>query len=107
MADSAIAASIAAGMQAIVTATSGSVTFNGNAYTAGHGVLSTERQYEAIGELDGYTDTWTIMQSDLTTNGDTPEVGDEITTPDGIKRILRIRKDSFATVQRLDVGDRY
>lgn len=108
MADATIAASIAAGISQIITDTAASVTFNGNAYTAGRGVLSLERQYEAIGELDGYTETYTILQSALTANGDTPNVGDEITTPNGVKRILRIRKDeTFATCQRIDVGDRY
>jgi len=102
-----IKTSIAAGLANIITDTAGTVTYNGNDYTAGHGVLDTERTYDVTGELDGYTDTWTILQSDLTTNGDAPDVGDEITTPDGVKRILRIRRDTYATCQRLDVGDRY
>ena len=102
-----IKASIAAGLASIISDTQVAVTFNAHAYTAGHGVLDAERRYDIAGQLDGYTDTYTILQSALTANGDTPAVGGVITTPDGVKRILRIRKDAFATMQRLDVGDRY
>jgi hypothetical protein len=108
MANATIAASIAAGMAQIITDCGDSVTFNGNAYTAGRSVLESEKQYDALGEMDGYTETYTILQSALTANGDTPEAGGQLTTPDGIKRILRVRRDgSFDTMQRLDVGDLY
>ena len=110
MANATIAASIAAGIGQIITdtGTANNVTYAGNTYTAGVGVLSTERQYEAVGELDGYALTLTILQSALDANGDAPEAGEEITTPDGVKRILRVRKDSaFGTCQRIDTGDRY
>lgn len=110
MADSTIASSIAAGIGQIIAwaGDTDNVTYNGNTYTAARGVLSMEQQYAVVGTVDGYEETFTILQSALTANGDTPEEGDEITTPDGIKRILRITKDgSFGTTQRLHVGGRY
>jgi len=108
MADATIAASMAAAIGDIITATGDSVTFNGNAYTAGRSVLETERQYDPLGEMEGYRETYTFLQSALTANADTPTVGGQLTTPDGVRRILRIRRDgSFDTMQRLDVGDLY
>jgi hypothetical protein len=110
MADATIAASIAAGIGEIITlcGTADNITFNGNLYTAARGVLSMEQQYSVVGTVDGYEESFTILQSALTANGDTPAEGDEITTTNGIKRILRItRDDSFGTTQRLHVGGRY
>jgi hypothetical protein len=108
MANATIKASIAAGMAQIITDCGDSVTFNGNAYTAGRSVLETEKQFDPLGEMEGYTETYTLLQSALDANGDTPEADDQITTPDGIRRILRVRRDgSFDTMQRLDVGDLY
>jgi len=99
--------SIISGLTQIVADTAVSVTYNAHAYTAGHGVLSAEKRNDPAGALDGYSDTYTIMQSALTANSDTPAAGQTITTPDGVKRILRVRKDAFAACVRLDVGDRY
>jgi len=108
VADATIAASIAAGMAAIITDCGDSVTFSGNEYTAGRSVLETEKQYDPLGEMEGYTETYTILQSALDANGDAPEPGNHLTTPDGVRRILRVRRDgSFDTTQRLDVGDLY
>tara|TARA_R110002012_G_scaffold91912_1_gene223263 strand:+ start:12519 stop:12845 length:327 start_codon:yes stop_codon:yes gene_type:complete len=108
MANATIAASIAAGIAQIVTDCGDSVTFNANAYTAGRSVLETEKQYDPLGEMEGYTETYTLLQSALDANGDAPEAGDQITTPDGIRRILRVRRDgSFDTMTRVDVGDLY
>ena len=110
MADSTIAASIAAGIGQIITytGTADNVTYSGNNYTAGHGVLSLEQQYSIIGDAPGYEETFTILTSALTANGDTPEEGEEVTTTNGIKRIIRItRDDSFGTTTRLHVGERY
>jgi hypothetical protein len=110
VADSTIAASIAAGLSEIITltGTASNVTFNSNAYTAGRGVLSVEQQYSVMGEIDGYEETLTILQSALDANGDTPEEGDEITVGGSVKRILSItRDDSFGTMQRIHVGGRY
>ena len=83
-------ADIIAGITQLIADLEVSVTFNGNAYTAARGVRGAERGYSVMGELEGYEDTYTILQSALDANSDTPEVGDEITTPDGIRRILRI-----------------
>lgn len=105
--DATIKASIIAGMTKIIAATDVSVTYAAHAYSAGHGVLGTDRRHDLAGELEGYTDTYTILQSALTANNDAPAAGDVITTPNGVKRILRVRKDAFAACQRLDVGDRY
>ena len=108
MANATIKASLAAGLAQIITDCGDPVTFNGNAYTAGRSVLEAERQYDPFGNMEGYTETYTLLQSALTANGDTPAVGGKITTPDGVKRILRIRRDGgFDTMQRLDVGDEY
>ena len=110
MADSTIAASIAAGLSEIITltGTADNVVFNSNNYTAARGVLSIEQQYAVVGTVDGYEETLTILQSALTANGDTPEEGDEVTVDGSIKRIMRItRDDSFGTMQRLHVGGRY
>jgi len=110
MADATIAATIAAGIGEIITltGTADNVTYNGNNYTAARGVLTLEQQYAVVGTVDGYDETFTILQSALDANGDTPEEGDEITTPEGIKRILRVTKDAaFGTCQRLHVGGRY
>jgi hypothetical protein len=100
--------SIIAGLSQIVADTAVAVTYADHAYTAGHGVISAEKRTDASGgPLDGYSDTYTIMQAALTANGDNPAAGQVLTTPDGIKRILRVRKDAFAACVRLDVGDRY
>ena len=108
MADSSLAASMAAAIGQIITATGDTVTFNAHTYTAGRSILETERQYDPLGEMEGYRETYTFLQSALTANSDTPAVGGQITTPDGVRRILRIRRDgSFDTMQRLDVGDLY
>ena len=110
MADSTIAASIAAGLSELITltGTADNVVFNGNNYTAARGVLSIEQQYAVVGTVDGYEETLTILQSALTANGDTPAEGDEVTVDGTIKRIMRITKDdSFGTMQRLHVGGRY
>jgi len=110
MADSTIAASIAAGISQVITytGTANNVTFNSNNYTAGRGVLSIEQQYAIIGQIDGYEESLTILQSALDANGDTPEEGDEITVDGNIKRILRVtRDDSFGTTTRVHVGGRY
>lgn len=110
MADSTIAASIAAGLSQIITytGTANNMTFNGNQYTVGRGVLSIEQQYAVVGTVDGYEETLTVLQSALTANGDTPEEGDEVTVDGVVKRIMRVTKDdSFGTMQRLHVGGRY
>lgn len=105
--DATIKASIIDGMTKIIAASEASLTYNAHAYTAGHGVLGTDRRHDIAGELEGYTDTYTILQSALTANSDAPAAGDLITTPQGVKRILRVRKDAFSACQRIDVGDRY
>ena len=106
--DATVKASIKAGIEDLVdNIFTASVTFNGNAYNAAHGVLQEEKVYSAMGALDGYTDTYTLMQADLDGNGDTPAAGGILTTPDGDKRILRIRRDSLSVCQRLDVGDEF
>ena len=110
MADSTIANSIAAGISQIITytGTADNITYNSNNYTAGRGVLSVEQQYSIIGEAPGYEESFTILTSALAANGDTPKEGDEITTPNGVKRILRVtRDDSFGTTTRVHVGERY
>ena len=110
MADSTIAASIAAGLSQIITytGTANNITYSGNNYTAGRGVLSLEQQYSIIGEIDGYEETFTILQSALDANGDTPTEGDEVTVDGNVKRILRVtRDDSFGTMTRIHVGGRY
>ena len=95
-------------MAQVITDCGDSVTLNGDAYEAGRSVLETEKQYDPLGEMEGYTETYTFLQSALDANGDTPEAGGQLTTPDGIRRILRVRRDgSFDTSQRLDVGDLY
>ena len=108
MANAAIKASMAAGMASIISDCGDSVTYNSNAYTAGRSILEEEKQYDPLGEMEGYTETYTILQSALDANGDAPEAGDQFTTPDGIRRILRVRRDgSFDTTTRVDVGDLY
>ena len=110
MADSTIAASIAAGISQVIayTGTANNATFNGNQYTVGRGVLSLEQQYAIMGEIDGYDETLTFLTSELTANGDTPEEGDEVTIDGSVKRILRItRDDSFGTTTRLHCGGRF
>ncbi len=108
MANASIKASIAAGMASIISDCGDSVTFNGNAYTAGRSILENENQYDPLGEMEGYTETYTILQSALDANADTPTAGGKLTTPDGVRRIIRVRRDgSFDTTSRLDVGDLY
>ena len=65
MANASIKASIAAGMAQIITDCGDSVTYNSNAYTAGRSVLETENQFDPLGEMEGYTETYTILQSAL------------------------------------------
>ena len=108
MASASIKASIAAGMAQVITDCGDSVTYNANAYTAGRSILETENQFDPLGEMEGYTETYTILQSALDANGDTPAADEQFTTPDGIRRILRVRRDgSFDTTTRIDVGDLY
>jgi len=108
MANAAIKASIAAGFASIISDCGDSVTYNSNTYEAGRSVLESEKQYDPLGEMEGYTETYTILQSALDANSDSPEAGEQFTTPDGIRRILRVRRDgSFDTMTRVDVGDLY
>ena len=107
MASASIAASIASGMAQIITDTGASVTYDGNAYTAGRGVLATENQYDPLGEMEGYTDTYTFLQSELDANSDAPALGESLTTPDGVRRILRVRRSTYGVTLRVDVGDLY
>jgi hypothetical protein len=107
MADATIAANIAEGITQIITDTGASVTYGGNAYTAGRGVMDTDNEYDPLGELEGYSDTYTILQSALDANADDPTDGESLTTPDGVRRILRVRRSTYGVVRRIDVGDLY
>ncbi len=107
MADATIAASVKAGISAIITATGVSATFNANAYTVGMGTREAANQYDPIGEMEGYTNTLTFVTDELTANGDTPEAGNQITVDGSVKRILDVTTAAFGEVTRVDVGDLY
>lgn len=108
MADATIVASIAAGMAQAITYLGGSVTFNGNAYTVGRNTSDTEKQTDALGEVEVYRETLTFLNSDLTANGDTIAIDDVITTPEGDRQVVRIRADeACGTITRVTVGELY
>lgn len=107
MADATLAESIKAGIAQLIADTGLSVTYNGNAYTAGMGTRAEANQYDPLGEMEGYTNTLTLLTDDLTANSDDPQPGEKLTIDSKEYRILDVTKAAFDEVTRIDIGDEF